>query len=61
MLALGLATAIVCEALVIAFAVSPAVMTLLGRSAWLLPPWLDRILPKIDVEGSAPEVTPPSE
>jgi RND superfamily putative drug exporter len=58
MLALGLATAIVCEALVIAFAVSPAVMVLLGRHAWHLPPWLDRLLPNIDVEGSAPEVEP---
>jgi RND superfamily putative drug exporter len=30
----------------------PAVLALLGRSAWWLPRWLDRALPKVDVEGS---------
>jgi uncharacterized membrane protein YdfJ with MMPL/SSD domain len=29
----------------------PADMTLLGRSAWWLPRWLDRVLPDVDVEG----------
>jgi RND superfamily putative drug exporter len=29
----------------------PAVMALLGRSAWWLPRWLDRLLPDVDVEG----------
>jgi len=27
------------------------VMSLLGRGAWWLPKWLDRILPDVDVEG----------
>jgi RND superfamily putative drug exporter len=26
-------------------------MTLLGKAAWWLPRWLDRILPNVDVEG----------
>jgi RND superfamily putative drug exporter len=26
-------------------------MSLLGRGAWWLPKWLDRILPDVDVEG----------
>jgi RND superfamily putative drug exporter len=26
-------------------------MELLGRSAWWLPHWLGRILPRIDIEG----------
>jgi len=30
-------------------------MHLLGRSAWWLPGWLDRILPNVDVEGAALE------
>ncbi len=30
----------------------PAAMALLGRSAWWLPRWLDRLLPSIDVEGA---------
>lgn len=28
-----------------------AVMILLGRKAWYMPKWLDKILPKIDLEG----------
>ena len=30
----------------------PAVLALLGRSAWWLPRWLDRLLPDLDVEGA---------
>ncbi len=30
----------------------PAVMPLLDRAAWWLPRWLDRSLPKVDVEGA---------
>jgi RND superfamily putative drug exporter len=30
----------------------PAVLTLLGRRAWALPRWLDRVLPELDVEGA---------
>jgi RND superfamily putative drug exporter len=26
-------------------------MALLGRSAWWLPHWLDRLLPNVDIEG----------
>jgi hypothetical protein len=26
-------------------------MLLLGDRVWYVPPWLDRILPRIDVEG----------
>lgn len=29
----------------------PAVMSVLGRAAWWLPRWLDRVLPDLDVEG----------
>ena len=31
--------------------VAPAVMTLLGDRAWTLPAWLDRVLPRISLEG----------
>jgi putative drug exporter of the RND superfamily len=30
-------------------------MTLLGRAAWWLPPWPDRALPDVDIEGAALE------
>ncbi|MFD6191116.1 hypothetical protein [Streptomyces sp. NPDC060275] len=29
----------------------PAVLALLGRRAWRLPRWLDRLVPDLDIEG----------
>ena len=43
------------DAFVVRMALVPAVMTLLGRSAWYLPRWLDRGLPNVDIEGSTLE------
>jgi RND superfamily putative drug exporter len=34
-------------------AIVPAVLALLGHKAWWLPKWLDRALPRVDVEGEA--------
>jgi hypothetical protein len=48
---LGLAAAVFFDAFVVRMTVVPAVMALLGRRAWALPAWLDRILPNVDVEG----------
>jgi len=39
------------DAFVVRMTIVPAVMALLGRSAWWLPRWLDRLLPDVDVEG----------
>ena len=36
----------------------PALLSLLGESAWWLPKWLDRILPNIDTEGHALDAAP---
>jgi RND superfamily putative drug exporter len=47
----GLATAVFFDAFVVRMAIVPAVLALLGRRAWWLPGWLDRILPNVDVEG----------
>lgn len=41
------------DAFVVRLAIVPAVMTLLGNSAWYLPKWLDKILPNIDIEGES--------
>ncbi|MFE2608323.1 hypothetical protein ACFXDI_34495, partial [Streptomyces mirabilis] len=38
---------------IVRMAFVPAVLALLGKTAWWMPHWLDRILPKIDVEGEA--------
>ncbi|MFF2932358.1 MMPL family transporter [Streptomyces mirabilis] len=48
---LGLAVAVLLDAFVVRMTIVPAVMTLLGRRAWSLPGWLDRVLPNVDVEG----------
>jgi RND superfamily putative drug exporter len=47
----GLATAILLDATIVRMLLVPATMELLGDRNWWLPRWLDRLLPKIDVEG----------
>ncbi|MGK5447536.1 MMPL family transporter [Streptomyces radiopugnans] len=51
MIGFGLAVAVLFDAFVIRMAVVPAVLALLGKSAWWLPRWLDKALPNVDVEG----------
>ncbi|MET7733950.1 MMPL family transporter [Streptomyces sp. NPDC005402] len=53
MIGFGLATAVLLDAFVVRMALVPAVLALLGDRAWWLPKWLDRILPRVDVEGEA--------
>ncbi|WP_051951793.1 MMPL family transporter [Actinacidiphila yeochonensis] len=61
MLGLGLAVSVLVDATVVRLLLVPAVMTLMGRAAWWVPRWLDRLLPHIDTEGTegadAPEGT----
>jgi RND superfamily putative drug exporter len=47
---IGLAAAIFLDATVIRLVLVPAVMQLLGKYNWWIPDWLERILPRIDVE-----------
>jgi RND superfamily putative drug exporter len=49
---LGLATAIFVDATVVRMVLVPATMELLGERNWWLPRWLDRLLPRLDVEGT---------
>ncbi|WP_326613623.1 MMPL family transporter [Streptomyces scopuliridis] len=56
MLGLGLAVSVLIDATIVRLLLVPAVMTLLGGSAWWLPGWLDRILPQVNREGE--EATP---
>ncbi|GHH04785.1 MMPL family transporter [Streptomyces lanatus] len=53
MIGFGLASAVLLDAFVVRMAIVPAVLALLGHRAWWLPKWLDRILPRVDVEGEA--------
>ncbi|MGW4427798.1 MMPL family transporter [Streptomyces tendae] len=59
MIGFGLASAVLLDAFVVRMAIVPAVLALLGERAWWLPKWLDRILPRVDVEGEA--LTRPAE
>ncbi|MFE3542998.1 MMPL family transporter [Nocardia sp. NPDC059177] len=51
----GLAVGILFDAFAIRMLLMPALLHLLGESAWRLPAWLDRVLPNVDVEGAALE------
>ena len=51
MFGLGLAAAIFIDATIVRMVLVPATMELLGDRNWWLPEWLDRLLPRIDVEG----------
>ena len=48
----GLAVAVLVDAVFLRMTVIPALMHLIGRRNWALPSWLDRVLPHISVEGS---------
>lgn len=48
---LALAFGVLFDAFVVRLLIVPGLMTLLGKSAWYFPKWLDRLLPNLDVEG----------
>ncbi len=48
---LGLAVAVLLDATVVRLLLVPATMELLGDRNWWLPRWLDRVLPRVRVEG----------
>ncbi|MEU6643329.1 MMPL family transporter [Saccharomonospora sp. NPDC046836] len=50
-IALALAVGVLVDAFVVRMTFVPAVLTLVGRGAWRLPRWLDRLLPSVDIEG----------
>jgi RND superfamily putative drug exporter len=52
----GLAVAVFLDATLVRMLLVPATMELLGARNWWLPKWLDRLLPRIDVEGHHGEV-----
>jgi RND superfamily putative drug exporter len=54
----GMAAAILVDATVVRMLLMPAAMQVLGRANWWLPPWLDRALPRVRIEGAADSDTP---
>jgi putative drug exporter of the RND superfamily len=53
---IGLAAAIFLDATLVRMVLVPAVMQLLGARNWWIPDWLERILPRIEVEAREPSV-----
>jgi RND superfamily putative drug exporter len=48
---LGLAVAVFIDATIVRMVLVPATMELLGDRNWWIPAWINRLLPKINVEG----------
>jgi RND superfamily putative drug exporter len=61
MIGFSLAAAVLLDAFVVRMAIVPAVLALLGRRAWWLPGRLDRILPRVDIEGESLNRSPVGE
>jgi len=55
---IGLAAAIFLDATLVRMVLVPAVMQLLGPRNWWIPDWLERILPRIEVESTATKTQP---
>jgi RND superfamily putative drug exporter len=53
MFAVGLTVAVFLDATIVRMVLVPSSMALMGDANWWLPEWLDRLLPDVDVEGSA--------
>lgn len=51
----ALAIGILIDAFVVRMLIVPVVMSYMGKAAWWLPKWLDKILPNISIEGEAEE------
>jgi RND superfamily putative drug exporter len=54
---LGLASAVLIDAVIIRSVLVPAIMQIFGTRAWIFPAWLDRILPRLHVEPEE-EISP---
>jgi RND superfamily putative drug exporter len=50
---IGLASAIFLDATIVRMVLVPGVMQLLGKYNWWIPDWLERLLPRLDVEKVA--------
>jgi RND superfamily putative drug exporter len=50
---IGLASAVFLDALIVRSILVPGLMLTVGKANWWLPGWLDRIVPRLNVEGEA--------
>jgi len=54
---LALASAVLIDAFLVRLVLVPSLMSMLGRSNWWLPGWLDKVLPRVQIEPGEDEVT----
>ena len=52
---IGMAAAVIIDATVVRLLLVPATMELLGDRVWWMPAWLDRAVPRLDVDGHPEE------
>lgn len=57
-IALALAVGVVADAILVRMLLVPATLALLGRAAWWLPRWAERVIPRVDIEGENLQVAP---
>ncbi len=50
---LGLAVGVFVDAFIVRMTLVPAILSILGRSAWWMPRWMDKVVPKISIEGES--------
>jgi len=58
---LSLASAVFLDALIIRCLLLPAVLHIVGKRTWQIPGWLDRLLPRLNIEGTVLPVAPVGE
>ncbi|WP_027660175.1 MMPL family transporter [Salinispora fenicalii] len=66
MFGVGLGVAVLLDAVVVRGFLVPGIMVLLGRANWWFPRWLDRFMPRVDLEASpvtdeTPDGLPPTD
>ena len=52
----ALGSAVIIDAFLIRLIFVPSVMSILGKANWWLPGWLDRILPRVQIESGGDEI-----
>lgn len=52
---MALAFGVLFDAFIVRMMLIPALTKLFGKGSWYLPPWLNRIIPRVDIEGHALE------
>ena len=50
LIGIGMASAILIDATIVRMVLVPAVMQILGERGWWMPRWLDRMLPRAELE-----------